>query len=52
MEYECKFYELARYTPYLMDTKEHKARHFEKGLRLKLYNAIVVLRLPTYADVL
>lgn len=35
-----------------MDTKERKARCFEKGLRPKLYNAIAVLRLPTYANVL
>ena len=35
-----------------MDTEELKARRFERGLRPDLYNAIAVLRLPTYADVL
>lgn len=47
-----KFDELACYTPHLVNTKECKARRFKKWLRPKLYNAIVVLRLSTYADVL
>lgn len=50
-EYERKFDKLARYALHLVDTKECKARCFEKGLRLELYNAIAVLRLATYADV-
>lgn len=52
VEYECKFYKLAHYTPHLVYTEQCKTMHFEKGLRLKLYNLIVVLRLLTYIDVL
>lgn len=48
VEYECKFDKLARYTPYLVGTKQRKAKRFEKRLKLELYNAITVLRLPTY----
>ena len=52
VEYERKFDELSRFAPHLVDTEERKARRFERGLRPNLYNAIAVLRLPTYADVL
>lgn len=52
VEYERKFDELACYAPHLVDTEECKARRFEKGLNPELYNAITMLRLPTYADVL
>ncbi|KAF3440754.1 hypothetical protein FNV43_RR19040 [Rhamnella rubrinervis] len=52
VEYERKFDEFSRYAPHLMDTEECKTRHFEKGLRAELYNAIIVLHLPTYAEVL
>lgn len=32
VEYKRKFNELCRFTPYLVDTEEHKARRFEKRL--------------------
>ncbi|KAF3451307.1 hypothetical protein FNV43_RR07402 [Rhamnella rubrinervis] len=52
VEYERKFDELSHYVPHFVNTEERKARRFEKGLRPELYNAIAVLRLLTYADVL
>ena len=52
VEYERKFDELFRYAPHLVDTKERKARRFEKGLRPELYNAIALLQLPTYSEIL
>ena len=52
VEYERKFDELSRFAPHLVDTEELKARRFERGLRPDLYNAIAVLPLPTYADIL
>lgn len=50
--YKYKFDELACYAPHLIDTEEYKGRHFKKGLKLELYSAIVMLRLPTYINVL
>ncbi|KAF3445930.1 hypothetical protein FNV43_RR11107 [Rhamnella rubrinervis] len=52
VKYEWKFHELSCYAPHLVDIEERKARRFVKGLRLELYNAIAVLQLPTYTDVL
>ncbi|KAF3455711.1 hypothetical protein FNV43_RR00353 [Rhamnella rubrinervis] len=46
VEYKRKFDELSRYAPYMMDTKEHTARCFDKGLQPKLYNAIALFQLP------
>lgn len=52
VEYEKMFEELSRYAPYMNNTEDRKARHFETGLRPDLYRAIAVLRLPTYAELL
>lgn len=52
VENEHKFDKLANYTLHLVNTEECKAKCFERGLRLGLYNAIIVLRLLTYVDIL
>ncbi|XP_028079273.1 uncharacterized protein LOC114281035 [Camellia sinensis] len=51
-EYEAKFTELARFTPYLVDTDYKKARKFENDLRNDILERVNVLKLPTYVDVL
>lgn len=50
VEYERKFDKLARYASHLVNIKVCKARHFEK--RPEICNTNVVLRLPTYTNVL
>lgn len=52
LEYERKFEELMIFAPYLVDTKEHKARRFGRGLRAKIRKAIEIPELPTYGVVL
>ena len=51
MAYEIKFTELVRYAPYMVDTKEKKARKFEEGLKGNIKNRLELLQLPTYAEV-
>ncbi|CAA2959117.1 Hypothetical predicted protein, partial [Olea europaea subsp. europaea] len=34
VEYERKFEELSRFAPHLVDTKEKRARRFERGFNL------------------
>lgn len=52
VEYEAKFTELARFAPYMVDTDYKKARKFEGGLDLEIFNRVGVLKLPTYVGVL
>ena len=52
IEYERKFDKLSRYVPHLVDTEEHKARRFEKGLRLELYKTIAMFQFSTYSKIL
>lgn len=52
VEYERWFDELSHFAPHLVDIEERKARCFEIGLWQEMYNAIVILRLPTHVDVL
>ncbi|KAF3434499.1 hypothetical protein FNV43_RR21584 [Rhamnella rubrinervis] len=47
-----KFDEFSRYAPHLVDTEEHKVRHFEAGLWHDLYKVRAVLQLGTYVEVL
>ena len=42
-EYAAKFNELARFAPHQVDTEARKARRFELGLKLWLYNKVAVL---------
>ncbi|XP_028109695.1 uncharacterized protein LOC114308327 [Camellia sinensis] len=51
-EYEAKFTELARFAPYMVDTDYKKARKFEGGLDLDVFDRVGVLKLPTYVEVL
>ena len=51
-EYETKFTELARYAPHMIDTDYKKARKFEGGLDLDVFDRVGVLKLPKYVDVL
>ena len=51
-EYETKFTELARYAPHMIDTDYKKARKFEGGLDLEVYDRVGILKLPKYVDVL
>ena len=51
-EYETKFTELARYAPHMVDTNYKKARKFEGGLDLDVFDRVGVLKLPKYVDVL
>ena len=51
-KYEAKFTELAHFAPYLIDTDYKKARKFEGGLDLNVFDRVGVLKLPTYVDVL
>ncbi|KAL2541676.1 Uncharacterized protein Adt_02654 [Abeliophyllum distichum] len=51
-EYERKFEDLSHYAPTFVDTEEKKARRFEQGLRDDLRQAVVVLELGTYHEVL
>ena len=52
IEYERKFDKLFRYAPHLLDTEEHKARHFEKGLQPELYITIAMFQFFTYLKIL
>ncbi|CAL8163026.1 unnamed protein product [Prunus armeniaca] len=52
LEYERKFEELMIFVPYLIDTEEHKARRFVRGLRAEIRRAIEIPELPTYGVVL
>ncbi|KAF3448099.1 hypothetical protein FNV43_RR08809 [Rhamnella rubrinervis] len=52
VEYERKFDELSRYSPYLVDTEKYTAWHFKKGLRLELYNVIALFQFPIYFEIL
>ncbi|XP_057465182.1 uncharacterized protein LOC130754911 [Actinidia eriantha] len=51
MAYKAQFTELARYAPYMVDTKEKKAEKFEDGLRGNIKNRLELFQLPTYAEV-
>ncbi|XP_028107809.1 uncharacterized protein LOC114306725 [Camellia sinensis] len=51
-EYEAKFTELARFAPQMVDTNYKKARKFEGGLDLEVFDWVGVLKLPTYVEVL
>ncbi|XP_028053011.1 uncharacterized protein LOC114257449 [Camellia sinensis] len=51
-EYEAKFTELARFAPHMVDTNYKKARKFEGGLDLEIFDRVGVLKLPTYVEVL
>ena len=52
VEYNAKFIELSRYAPHIVSTESRKARRFEAGLRWDIKNQVVILRLPTYQEVL
>ncbi|XP_028126409.1 uncharacterized protein LOC114323125 [Camellia sinensis] len=47
-EYEAKFTELARFALHMVDTNYEKARKFEGGLDLDIFDQVGVLKLPTY----
>ncbi|XP_028085782.1 uncharacterized protein LOC114286758 [Camellia sinensis] len=51
-EYEAKFTELARFARHMVDTDYKKARKFEGGLDLEIFDRVAVLKLPTYVEVL
>ncbi|XP_028119215.1 uncharacterized protein LOC114316729 [Camellia sinensis] len=51
-EYETKFTKLARFAPHMVDTDYKKARKFEGGLDLDMFDRVGVLKLPTYVKVL
>ncbi|XP_028081335.1 uncharacterized protein LOC114282792 [Camellia sinensis] len=51
-KYEAKFIELAWFAPYIVDTDYKKARKFEGGLDLEMFDRVGVLKLPTYMEVL
>ncbi|XP_028103263.1 uncharacterized protein LOC114302437 [Camellia sinensis] len=51
-KYEAKFTELAHFAPHMIDTDHKKARKFERGLDLDVFDQVSVLKLPTYVDVL
>ncbi|XP_028109577.1 uncharacterized protein LOC114308227 [Camellia sinensis] len=51
-EYEAKFIELARFTLHMVDMEYKKARKFEGGLNLDIFDRVGVLKLPTYIQVL
>ncbi|XP_028083754.1 uncharacterized protein LOC114284983 [Camellia sinensis] len=51
-EYEAKFIELARFSPHMVDTDYKKARKFEGGLNLDVFDWVGVLKLPKYVNVL
>ena len=52
VEYNAKFIELSRYAPHIVSTESRKARRFEAGLRWDIKKQVVILRLPTYQEVL
>jgi len=51
-KYEAKFTELAQYAPHMVNTDNKKARKFEGGLDLDMFDRVGVLKLPKYVDVL
>ncbi|XP_028055775.1 uncharacterized protein LOC114259943 [Camellia sinensis] len=51
-KYKAKFTELAKFAPYMVDTDYKKARKFEGGLDLDIFDRVGVLKLPTYVQVL
>ncbi|XP_028089595.1 uncharacterized protein LOC114289946 [Camellia sinensis] len=51
-EYEAKLTELARFVPHMVNTDYKKARKFEGGLTLEVFDRVDVLKLPTYVEVL
>ncbi|XP_028087829.1 uncharacterized protein LOC114288509, partial [Camellia sinensis] len=51
-EYKAKFTKLARFAPHMVDTDYKKARKFEGGLDLEVFDRVGVLKLPTYVEVL
>ncbi|XP_028098132.1 uncharacterized protein LOC114297849 [Camellia sinensis] len=51
-KYEAEFMELAWFTPHMVDTEYKKARKFEGGLGLEVFDRVGVLKLPTYVKVL
>ncbi|KAK3020000.1 hypothetical protein RJ639_004045 [Escallonia herrerae] len=48
VQYEAKLTSLSRYAPHLVDTENHKARRFEKGLKHGIKNRLLALRLSSY----
>ncbi|XP_028121923.1 uncharacterized protein LOC114319122 [Camellia sinensis] len=51
-EYEAKFTKLVRFAPHMVDIDYKKARKFEGGLDLDIFDRVGVLKLPTYVQVL
>ena len=52
MEYDHHFTELAQFSPHIAFNESQRARHFERGLRSSIRKSVVVMILPTYAEVL
>ncbi|XP_028071220.1 uncharacterized protein LOC114273619, partial [Camellia sinensis] len=52
VEYEAKFTELAIFALHMVNIDYKKARKFEGGLNLDVYNRVGILKLPTYVKVL
>ncbi|XP_042493570.1 uncharacterized protein LOC122073109 [Macadamia integrifolia] len=51
-EYVQKFQELSIFALHVVDTDERKAIQFERGLSPHIQASIIILKLPTYKDVL
>ncbi|XP_028092882.1 uncharacterized protein LOC114293061 [Camellia sinensis] len=51
-KYEAKFTKLARFAPHMVDTNYKKARKFEGGLDLEVFDRVGILKVPTYVEVL
>jgi hypothetical protein len=51
-QYACKFIELSRFAPYLIATKELKARKFEKGLHPQILDRVAGFKLNNLADLI
>ncbi|XP_028054802.1 uncharacterized protein LOC114259002 [Camellia sinensis] len=50
-KYEAKFTELARFALHMVDMDYKKARKFEGGLDLDIFDRVGILKLPTYVEV-
>ena len=51
-EYEAKFTSLGRFSMYVINIEERKARKFEKGLRKTIRDPVEMQRLSTYTKVI
>ncbi|XP_057975932.1 uncharacterized protein LOC131163352 [Malania oleifera] len=49
-QYAVKFMELSRFAPFMVPNEFQKARWFERGLKLRIHEQVVVLKVQSFSE--